>query len=75
MKGKYVVHPDQVEAVNQVFSPSAQEIEAARRIVTAYDAAMLDGIGVIDVDGQLVDVPVADRARNLIAFAEAIGLS
>jgi citrate lyase subunit beta/citryl-CoA lyase len=74
MKGKYVVHPDQVETVNQVFSPTAQELEAARKIVSAYDAAMAGGIGVIDVDGQLVDVPVANRARDLLAYAEAIGL-
>jgi citrate lyase subunit beta/citryl-CoA lyase len=74
MKGKYVVHPDQVETVNEVFSPTAEELEVARKIVTAYDAAMQDGIGVIDVDGQLVDVPVANRARDLLAFAEAIGM-
>jgi len=74
MKGKYVIHPEQVGPVNQVFSPTAQELESARKIVAAYDAAMQGGIGVIDVDGQMVDVPVANRARNLIAYAEAIGL-
>jgi citrate lyase subunit beta/citryl-CoA lyase len=74
MKGKYVVHPDQVGPVNDVFSPTPEDLASARKIVDAYDAAMRDGIGVIDVDGQLVDVPVANRARNLLAFAEAIGL-
>jgi citrate lyase subunit beta / citryl-CoA lyase len=74
MKGKYVVHPDQVDAVNQVFSPTAQELESARKIVTAYDEAMKGGIGVIDVDGHLVDVPVANRARDLLAYAATIGL-
>jgi citrate lyase subunit beta/citryl-CoA lyase len=74
MKGKYVVHPDQVATVNQVFSPTPQELESARKVVSAYDQAMKDGIGVIDVDGQLVDVPVANRARDLLAYAKAIGL-
>jgi citrate lyase subunit beta/citryl-CoA lyase len=74
MKGKYVIHPDQVEAVNQVFAPTAEELASARRIVDAYAAAMQSGIGVIDVDGQLVDVPVANRARDLLAYAEAIGI-
>jgi citrate lyase subunit beta/citryl-CoA lyase len=74
MKGKYVIHPEQVEPVNRAFSPSAGEIEAARRIVQAYDEAMGRGLGVIDVDGQMVDVPVANRARDLLALAEAIGL-
>jgi citrate lyase subunit beta/citryl-CoA lyase len=49
-------------------------LASARKIVDAYDAAMQGGIGVIDVDGQLVDVPVANRARDLLAYAEAIGL-
>jgi citrate lyase subunit beta/citryl-CoA lyase len=74
MKGKYVIHPEQVEPVNRVFSPTAQELEAARKIVSAYDEAMSRGIGVIDVDGQMVDVPVANRARDLLAYAQAIGL-
>lgn len=74
MKGKYVIHPDQVLPVNNVFAPTAEELASARKIVDAYDAAMEGGIGVIDVDGQLVDVPVANRARDLLAYAEAIGL-
>ncbi len=73
MKGKYVIHPEQVEPVNQVFSPTTQELEVARKIVSAYDEAMSRGIGVIEVDGQMVDVPVANRARDLLAYAEAIG--
>ena len=74
MKGKYVVHPDQVGPVNEVFAPTAAELATARKIVDAYDAAMQGGVGVIDVDGQLVDVPVANRARDLLAYAEAIRL-
>ena len=74
MKGKYVVHPDQVGPVNQVFSPTPQELAAARKVVDAYDAATQGGVGVIDVDGQLVDVPVANRARDLLAYAQTIGL-
>jgi citrate lyase subunit beta/citryl-CoA lyase len=74
MKGKYVIHPEQVEPVNQVFSPTAAELDVARKIVSAYDEAMGRGLGVIDVDGQMVDVPVANRARDLLAYAEAIGL-
>jgi citrate lyase subunit beta/citryl-CoA lyase len=74
MKGKYVIHPEQVEPLNRAFSPTPQELAAARKIVTAYDEAMGRGIGVIDVDGQMVDVPVANRARDLLAYAEAIGL-
>jgi citrate lyase subunit beta/citryl-CoA lyase len=74
MKGRYVIHPEQVGPVNEVFSPTQQELEFARKVVTAYDEAMGRGIGVIDVDGQMVDVPVANRARDLLAYAQSIGL-
>lgn len=74
MKGKYVIHPEQVEPVNTAFSPTPQELEKARRIVAAFETATIEGIGVIDVDGQMVDAPVANRARDLLAYAEAIGI-
>jgi citrate lyase subunit beta/citryl-CoA lyase len=75
MKGKYVIHPEQVGPVNDVFSPTPEELATARKIVVAYDEAMARGIGVIDVEGQMVDVPVANRARDLLAYAEAIGIT
>ena len=72
MKGKYVVHPEQVTPVNEVFSPSAAEVEAARRLVAEFEAAVAAGHGTVRIAGQMVDVPIANRARELIAYAEAI---
>lgn len=71
-KGKYVVHPEQIEPVNQVFSPTAEEIEAARRLVVAFEEAVRQGHGTVRIEGQMVDVPVANRARDLLAYAAAI---
>jgi citrate lyase subunit beta/citryl-CoA lyase len=72
MKGKYVVHPEQVGPVNEVFSPTEAELTAARRIVTEFDAAIAAGHGTVRIAGQMVDIPVVNRARDLIAYAEAI---
>jgi citrate lyase subunit beta/citryl-CoA lyase len=71
-KGKYVIHPDQVEAVNSVFAPSASELEHARRVVEAFDAAVASGRASTQIDGRMVDTPVARRARELIAYAESL---
>ena len=71
-KGKYVIHPDQVEPVNRVFAPSSDEVEHARRVVTAFDEAVAQGRASTQIDGRMVDTPVARRARELIEYAESL---
>jgi citrate lyase subunit beta/citryl-CoA lyase len=71
-RGKYVIHPDQVEAVNRLFAPAAEEVEEARKIVAAYAEAVAAGHGSVEVDGKMVDTPVARRAEALISYAEEI---
>ncbi|MBB4631426.1 HpcH/HpaI aldolase/citrate lyase family protein [Sphingosinicella soli] len=70
--GKTLIHPAQIETANRVFSPSAAEVEQARRIVAAFEAAKAEGKGVATLDGKLVEVLHAAQARDLIAFAESI---
>ena len=70
--GKTLIHPAQIETANRVFSPSAAEVEQARRIVAAFEAAKAEGRGVATLDGKLVEVLHAAQARDLIAFAESI---
>lgn len=72
MKGKYVIHPDQVGPVNAVFSPSKDDVARAKAIVAAYDVAAKKGRGAISVEGRMVDAPIAERARALIAADAAI---
>jgi citrate lyase beta subunit len=69
-RGKVCVHPAQVEVVNRVFSPTRDELERARRVVEAYDRAVADGAGVVRVDGEMVDLPVVERARQVLTEAE-----
>ncbi len=71
-RGASCIHPNQVKMANEVFGPSEDEIAEAREIVEAYDAALARGEGAITVRGKMVDVPVADRMRAILAFADAI---
>ena len=71
-KGKYVIHPDQVAPVNDIFTPSAAAVDDARRMVAAAEAAARGRRGAISVDGRMVDAPVVERARRLLALAEAL---
>ncbi len=70
-KGKFAIHPAQIEAINQSFSPSAVEIEYARRVVAAYEDAERKGRGSTSLDGRVIDVPVVKRARALLQFARS----
>jgi citrate lyase subunit beta/citryl-CoA lyase len=70
--GKFAIHPAQLEIINETFSPSADEIDYARRVVEAWEAAEAAGRGSLALDGRMVDVPVVKRAQNLLALAESI---
>jgi citrate lyase subunit beta/citryl-CoA lyase len=65
-RGKVCIHPSQVPLANQVFSPSPEELDRARRLLDAYEAAATAGEAVIAFEGQMVDEPMARRARALL---------
>jgi citrate lyase subunit beta/citryl-CoA lyase len=65
--GKSCIHPAQVEIVNAVFSPSEQDIARARRIVEAFAEAESAGSAAFKLDGVMIDYPVVDKARRLLA--------
>lgn len=69
--GKSAIHPAQVPVINEVFSPTAQELAWARRVVAAFDAS--GGAATRLDDGEMIDVPVAERARRLLALAAGRG--
>lgn len=64
--GKMTFLPEQIDAINDCFAPSPAEVEASRRIVQAYEDAG-DDAGVVYVDGEFVDEPVAAAHRERIA--------
>jgi citrate lyase subunit beta/citryl-CoA lyase len=71
LKGKFVLHPDQVAVVNNVFAPTAADVTRASRIVEAYDARD-EGVAAINVDGRMVDAPVVARARAVLDMASRL---
>lgn len=73
--GKSCIHPSQVPLANAAFQPGAQEIDHARRVVAAADQAEAAGIGAYVVDGAMVDAPFVQRARQLLAQAQRLGLA
>ena len=70
--GASVIHPSQVQILNEEFRPSAAEVEHAARVVAAYDKALAEGIGAVTVDGKMIDVPVVERAKLLLQREAAI---
>ncbi|WP_108661220.1 HpcH/HpaI aldolase/citrate lyase family protein [Acuticoccus kandeliae] len=69
--GKACIHPDQIAPVNTAFSPTAEEISKAERIVDAFDAAEHAGAAAVSVDGMMVDYPVVAWARGVLAQVQA----
>ena len=67
--GKMCIVPRQIEIANAVFSPSAEEIDSARRLLDAYDRAQAAGRGVFEFEGNMVDEPVLQRARGILELA------
>lgn len=71
-QGKACIHPSQVVIANEVFSPSANEVERAREIVAAFESAEAAGVASIRLGGQFIDYPVAARARRTLDVAARI---
>ena len=70
--GKSLIHPDQVEPCNAVFSPSAAELAQARAIVAAFGDPEHAGKGAIRLEGMMVELLHLDQARRVLAVAAAI---
>jgi citrate lyase subunit beta/citryl-CoA lyase len=64
--GALGIHPKQIEAINNAFRPSAEELAYARRVVAAYETAAASGAGAVALDGKMIDAPVVERARRLL---------
>lgn len=69
--GRQCIHPDQIAIVHEVFSPSAEELDHARRVVEAFDAGIAKGLGAVALDGEMLDPPVVARARRLLSASRS----
>jgi citrate lyase subunit beta/citryl-CoA lyase len=70
--GASAIHPLQVSVLNEEFGVTGAEVERAERMVAAYDAAFAQGLGAVQFEGAMIDVPVVERAKNVLRRAAAI---
>ena len=70
--GKTLIHPGQVDIANDVWAPSADEVDHARRVIEAFDEGLREGRGVVTVDGRMIENLHVVNARRAIATADAI---
>ncbi len=70
--GKTLIHPKTIAAANAAFAPTAEEVEWARRIITAHAEAQAAGRGVVLVDGKLIENLHVEDARRTVALADQI---
>jgi citrate lyase subunit beta/citryl-CoA lyase len=68
-QGKTCIHPSQVELANRAFTPTAEEVAQAKRTLEAFERAVAAGSAAIQLDGRLVDYPIAERARRVLELA------
>jgi citrate lyase subunit beta/citryl-CoA lyase len=74
-KGKFAIHPAQVAPINRAFSPTPTEIAHARRVVAAFEEAERSGRGSTSLEGNVIDVPVMKRAREVLKLAASVSNS
>jgi citrate lyase beta subunit len=71
-KGKQCVHPSQIEPINELFSPTQEEVGRAKRIVDAFEQAQARGLAAISFEGKMVDMMTYRQARDTIAVGQFV---
>ncbi|MFY8092728.1 MAG: HpcH/HpaI aldolase/citrate lyase family protein [Niveispirillum sp.] len=72
--GKTLIHPKQLDAANEAFAPSVEELARAQRIIAAHAEAVAAGKGITLVDGKLIEALHVETARRVVALAEVVGV-
>jgi citrate lyase subunit beta/citryl-CoA lyase len=72
--GKSVINPKQIKPVHEIYSPTAQEIKKSLDICRASSEAKKQGLGVISLNGKMIDKPIIERAERVVQLAIAVGL-
>jgi citrate lyase subunit beta/citryl-CoA lyase len=70
--GATCIHPSQLPILNEEYGVSAADVERAGRLIAAYEAAIAQGLGALTFEGKMIDLPVVERAKTLIARAKTI---
>ena len=71
--GKLAIHPRQVAVIQDAFTPGAEQIVAAQRLIDAHDRHQASGMGAFALDGKMIDMPAIRVAEQVLAKARAAG--
>jgi citrate lyase beta subunit len=71
--GKQIIHPNQVDVVQEAFTPSDEAIEYAQRVVRAFSVSQKEGKGAFALDGKMIDMPLLKNAQKVLDRAKAAG--
>jgi citrate lyase subunit beta/citryl-CoA lyase len=74
MSGKWALHPSQIDAALEVFTPAQADVDNARTMIKAYEAAVAEGLGAVNVNGQFADAATARLLTNVLKRAEILGM-
>jgi citrate lyase subunit beta / citryl-CoA lyase len=72
--GKSLINPRQIELLHNAYAPTEEEVEHAQRVIAAADKAEREGLGVISLNGRMIDAPIVDHARRVVRTAAASGV-
>ena len=72
-EGMGCIHPGQIRVIHDAFAPSQTEIDKALKIVAAFEEAQQKGLGVVSLGSKMIDPPVVERAKKLVARAKQMG--
>jgi citrate lyase subunit beta/citryl-CoA lyase len=70
--GMSLIHPGQIDMINEAFTPTEEDVAYCRKVIQAFDEAQARGEGSIAFGGQLIDLPIVERARRTVAFASEL---
>jgi len=71
-QGKLVIHPNQIQPCHDVFTPTAEEIAKAKKIIEAFEEAERAGKAAIQVEGKFIDYAVVEKAKRVHTLAQAL---
>lgn len=69
--GKSIINPRQVAPVHEIYAPTEKEIEHSRKVIKAIEEAEEKGLGVISLNGKMIDKPIVERAERILELAKA----
>jgi citrate lyase subunit beta/citryl-CoA lyase len=71
-QGKLAIHPNQIGPLNEIFMPTEEELAWARKVVAVFDESEAKGQAVLQVDGKMIEYPIANRARRIMHLAKLL---